>query len=268
MFGITRIPQIPSDNLVHSPHPHPATFITVIANDHYYKLPVVADSQGIALATLENRIWAIADDAASRPQGEGVGVCSGEQRDEWTKAREHLLALDPQNRTTITAIEDSLFVLSLDSHTVRSSTYQSSSPVTQTPDLDAHIVHASSSAGTGRNRWWDKAVTISVENNGRASMIGEHSPCDALIPSIVCDYVLSEGLASEGVSMRGASGEPAERLEWVLDAIAKENVVKAQRIIHDIAADSDGKMLWYDEYGAEWIKKVGSLFYVSHLIFL
>lgn len=256
---MTRVPGLPTDSLVHSPHPHPSPFIIVSVNDHFYKLPVITKAgEAVPLATLEANIWAIADDAGSRAPGAGVGACSGDSRDAWTNAREHLLALDPQNRASITAIEDSLFILSLEAHTIKSAEYKSSSPKTQTPDLDAHIVSASTSAGTGKNRWWDKGIAVAVETNGRASMIGEHSPCDALIPSIVADYVLAEGVA-EGQSMRGKGETALERLEWKLDAKAEENIQTAVATVEAIAKDSDGKMLWFDEYGVEWIKKNGEL---------
>jgi carnitine O-acetyltransferase len=258
---VTRVPGLPTDSLVHSPHPHPSPFIIVSVNDHFYKLPVITkEGEAIPLATLEANIWAITEDASSRAPGAGVGACSGDSRDAWTDAREHLLALDPQNRASITAIENSLFVLSLDAHTIKSAEYKSSSPKTQTPDLDAHIVHASTSAGTGRNRWWDKGIAVAVESNGRASMIGEHSPCDALIPSIVADYVLAEGVA-EGQSMKGKGEATFEMLEWKLDAKAEENIQKAVATVEGIAKDSDGKMLWFDEYGVEWIKKIGGSFF-------
>ncbi|KAI5477128.1 carnitine O-acetyltransferase [Pseudohyphozyma bogoriensis] len=255
IFGVTRVPKKSIDDLVHSPHPHPSEFAIVIANDHFYKLPVLSSGTPIPLQTLEAQIWAIGVDAQSRPTGAGVGACTGAERDEWAKTREHLLVLDPQNRKTITEIEDSLFVVSLDDRTCVSKTYKSSSPATQTPDLDAHIYNASASAGTGRNRWWDKAVSIQVETNGRGTMVGEHSPCDALIPSIVCDYVLAEGVGEEGVSQKGVVKD-VERLEWVLDEKARENIESAVRTVAALAKDSEGKMLWYDEYGIDWIKKV------------
>ena len=258
VFGVTRLPQIPVDALVHSPHPHPASHIIVIAKDHFYKVDVVAGETGVDLKTLEARIWEVAEDAASRPVGTGVGACSGDARDSWTTHREHLLTLDPLNRATMSTIEDSLFVLSLDAHTLKSDVYTSSSPVTKTPDLDAHIRNACAAGGKGLNRWWDKAVSIHVESNGRAGMVGEHSPCDALIPSIVAEYVLSESV-SAGESMRGKNVEGAfERLEWALDAKAVENIASSVKTVEALVADSEGRMLWFDEYGVEWIKKVGS----------
>ena len=217
----------------------------------------------LPIEQLEASLWAIADDAAQRgPAQDAVGALSGDDRDSWTRARENLLALSPANRATATAIEDSLFVLALDPSTLKSERYVSSSPSRDTPDLDAHIRVASSANGTGRNRWWDKAVQIVVENSGRATMIGEHSPCDALIPSIVCDYALAEDLDASGASRRGAkhvadATSGIKKLEWVVDESTREAIDHASKTVAEIAADSEGRMLWYDEYGAGWIKTVG-----------
>ncbi|KDE07333.1 hypothetical protein MVLG_02376 [Microbotryum lychnidis-dioicae p1A1 Lamole] len=259
VYGVTRLPGLPLDKFVHAPHPHPSAAITVIVNDHFYNVPVTtADGQAVNLASLEATLWAIVDDASARPRGPSVGACSGDGRDAWTVSREHLLQLDPKNRATMTAIENSLFVLALDGHTLKSPSYQSSSTVSQTPDLDAHIVNGSSAGGEGRNRWWDKAITVAVESNGRAIMNGEHSPCDALIPSIIAEYVLAEGVSADETSHRGqGSLNGVQKLNWVLDAQAEKNIEGAIQTISDLAGDSEGKMLWYDEYGTEWIKKVG-----------
>ncbi|GAA5875991.1 hypothetical protein JCM1840_006240 [Sporobolomyces johnsonii] len=262
VFGVTRLPQIPTDELVHAPHPHPAKHIIVMAQDHFYTLDVVSadGSQPISPEELEQGLWAIADDVVARgPAETSIGVLSADDRDSWTQAREHLLALSPVNRASVTQIEDSLFVLSLDAYTLRSPTVTTSysNPSKPSPDLDAHIRNASAAGGTGRNRWWDKGVTIHVESNGRASMVGEHSPCDALIPSIVCDYALAEGIDPTSASMRGRGGEVRGPLEWVVDDRTREAARKAEETVKAIAADSEGRVLWFDEYGAGWIKNVG-----------
>ncbi|GAA5912502.1 choline/carnitine O-acyltransferase [Sporobolomyces salmoneus] len=264
VFGVTRLPRHPSDTLVHSPHPHPAKHIVVMANDHFYSLDVVSSTgggeTGISPQELEKGLWGIAQDAMSRgPAETSIGVLSGDDRDSWTLAREHLLALSPKNRQSITKIEDSLFVLSLDSYTLKSPSFRTSysDPSKPSTDLDAHIRNASTAGGSGKNRWWDKAVGIHVESNGRASMVGEHSPCDALIPSIVCDYALAEDLDPTTPSQREKAGEAEGPFEWVTDEKVKEMAEKATETVEGIAKDSEGRMLWFDEYGAGWIKNVG-----------
>ncbi|GAA5949166.1 hypothetical protein JCM3765_003314 [Sporobolomyces pararoseus] len=262
VFGVTRLPHHPSDTLVHSPHPHPAKHITVMVNDHFYSLDVVdSDGNGISPVELEKGLWSIAQDAQTRgPAETSIGVLSGDDRDAWTSTREHLLSLSPTNRASVTRIEDSLFVLSLDPYTLKSSTFKSSysDPSKQSTDLDAHIVNASTAGGSGKNRWWDKAVGIHVESNGRASMVGEHSPCDALIPSIVCDYALAEDLDPSTESQRGKGSQDVKGpFEWIVDDKLKQAADKATKTVQEIAKDSEGRMLWFDEYGAGWIKNVG-----------
>ncbi|GAA5879501.1 hypothetical protein JCM16303_003226 [Sporobolomyces ruberrimus] len=261
VFGVTRLPQHPSDTLAHAPHPHPAKHMVVMANDHFYSLDVISsDGNGVAPSEIEKGLWAIAEDATRRgPAETSVGVLSGDDRDSWTATREHLLTLSPTNRASVTQIEDSLFVLSLDPYTLKSQTFKTSysDPSKQSTDLDAHILNASTAGGSGKNRWWDKAVGIHVESNGRASMVGEHSPCDALIPSIVCDYALAEDLDSSSASQQGKSQEVKGPLEWVVDDKIKQAAEKATQTVEGIAKDSEGRMLWFDEYGAGWIKNVG-----------
>jgi len=255
--------------MVHSPHPHPARHIVVMANDHFYSLDVVSsDGNGILPSELEKGLWAIAEDAMKRgPAETSVGVLSGDDRDSWTTTREHLLSISSVNRASVTQIEDSLFVLSLDPYTLKSPQFKTSYSDLSKPstDLDAHILNASTAGGSGKNRWWDKAVGIHVESNGRASMVGEHSPCDALIPSIVADYALAEDLDPKGESQRGKGGEVKGPYEWVVDDKIKQAAEKAEKTVGEIAKDSEGRMLWFDEYGAGWIKNVGEFFGILSL---
>lgn len=229
-----------------------------MALDHCYKVEVIRkDGSAVPIEQVEAGLWAVAEDAKTRGQGEGVGACSGDGRDEWTKAREHLITLSPTNRATLTALEDCLFVVSLDAHTLKSASYLTSSVTVDSPDLEAHILNASVGSGHGRNRWWDKGISISVESNGRGGMLGEHSPVDALIPSIVCDYVLAESIAPGPAARPTSATAPVERLDWILDGAARDNIASAEKTIAALAADSEGRMLWFDEYGIDWIKAYG-----------
>jgi carnitine O-acetyltransferase len=42
--------------------------------------------------------------------------------------------------------------------------------------------------------------TIIVETNTRAGAMGEHSPCDAFMPSIVADYAVTQSIIPESFS--------------------------------------------------------------------
>lgn len=110
--------------------------------------------------------------------------------------------------------------------------------------------------------------------------MGEHSPCDALVPSIVCEYAIVQGIEGEafdspdaevgfvdmvdvidgeegGEVSRHRKGEGWERLEWVTDEYVGRECAEAEERAREIIRDSDDGVLWFAEYGADWMKSVG-----------
>lgn len=159
-----------------------------------------------------------------------------------------------------------MFTISLDPYTLPPSANQNIDPHKQ-PVLDAHVRNTSSGIN-GLNRWFDKSLTVSIESNGRAGMNGEHSPCDALIPSIIVDYVVAEPIDVTafdeslqklgGVEYVGTGeGQHWKPLDWVVDATLSEEIQQAEARAKEIVEDSDASQLWFCEYAADWIKKSG-----------
>ncbi|KAK0569116.1 hypothetical protein OC861_001256 [Tilletia horrida] len=260
LYGVTRIPSLPHDWNIAAQGK--AKHITVIVRDNFYELEVLGQDGKSFLgpAELEKAFWQIVEDAKGG-DGAGVGVLSADARDEWAKNREHLLSVSPVNRATLTSIEDSLFAVALDSSVLPNpSGHPVGTPKSASPEyVDALARNCSGAGRGGHNRWFDKAMTLVVEPNGRAGIAGEHSPCDALIPSIVADYASgvpvppsSEPLPSNEVATAGF-----KKLEWVLDDTSKTAIGEAEARALEICADSDIRELWFDEYGSDWIKKVG-----------
>ncbi|PWN52846.1 acyltransferase ChoActase/COT/CPT [Violaceomyces palustris] len=262
LYGVTRIPSLPHDWNTASVHPVTSRHITVIVRDNFYQLEVL-DRAGkrIGLDSLEKAIWRIIEDAKAK-DGEGVGVLSSDHRDTWTAAREHLLSISPLNRASVNSIEDSLFALALDSSVLplRPSHRDPAHPCTPTW-VDALAINTSGAGRAGHNRWFDKALTVIVEPNGRAGIMGEHSPCDALIPSIVCDFAAAEPCPPPGTPFpegRTSSEEANwKKLEFVMDAQIRSSIAASEKAAIEISERSDIRELWFDEYGADWIKKVG-----------
>jgi carnitine O-acetyltransferase len=127
-----------------------------------------------------------------------------------------------------------------------------------------HNIHSSINA---RNRWFDKGYTIIVETNTRAGSMGEHSPVDALVPSIVADYAVSQSIAPEAFSLpepppffsdRDLDITGWERLDWVIDEHIEAECIVAESCARALIADSDDSVLWFSDYGADWIKSIGT----------
>jgi carnitine O-acetyltransferase len=193
-----------------------------------------------------------------------------------TQNYEHLASLSPTNAAHLKVIHQCLFNVALDAHThtLGSSSPPSSSSSTYTLDLDtpaeidAHL-HNIRSGPNARNRWFDKAVTLIVESNSRAGVMGEHSPVDALAPSMISEYAFIEPLPPHLVDELPTGWEyvAAEadvedggwrQLRWTTDAALEQACVEAQQRAEEVIADSDNSVLWFSEYGADWIKDVGT----------
>jgi carnitine O-acetyltransferase len=150
--------------------------------------------------------------------------------------------------------------LSLDNYTLPS--LPTDDPL-RLSSIDAHVRNCASGINGGSNRWFDKALSVMVESSGRAGMMGEHSPVDALIPSIIVDYVLGAPVdeaqfsGMQGRESATGQGEGWQRLDWVVDEMVVKEIEECKQRNMAIIEDSDASQLWWAEYGADWIKKVG-----------
>jgi carnitine O-acetyltransferase len=172
-----------------------------------------------------------------------------------SKNRERLLSISPSNRAVFDSLSTSLLAMSLDNYTLPS--IPSSDPL-HLPAIDAQIRNAGTGIRGGQNRWFDKAVSVVVETNGRAGVMGEHSPVDALIPSIAVEYVLAKPMErTQGAVEKRPEGQGWKALEWKTDEEMDGEIDQAQRRAQKIVGDSDASQLWWNEYGTDWIKKHG-----------
>jgi len=48
-----------------------------------------------------------------------------------------------------------------------------------------------------------------------------------------------------------------KRLSWTTDDTIVKAIQQAEKTIEAIVDDSEGLMLWYDDYGADWMKRQG-----------
>lgn len=298
MFNISRIPQALCDALSLPPHPTDtdARNILVLVHDWFYAIEVLdSNLRPSSVADIERRLTDVVEDVelrlAAGEQAPPVGILSADQRDLWSRVRyfrntsqlpcthvstknmHHLLSLSDKNHATLRAINHSIFALSLDHYVYAlppspSVDGPSDSPLPSPctiPELTAHLhnVRSGPAQRPAHNRWYDKPFSLIVEQNTRAGALGEHSPCDALVPSIVAEYAIVQGIDEKAFgahadSKRSASSVPGwQRLDWVVDRHIENECLAAEERARVIVADSDDGILWFDDYGAEWIKNIG-----------
>lgn len=95
--------------------------------------------------------------------------------------------------------------------------------------------------------------------------MGEHSPVDALVPSIVGEYAIVEGICEDAFDVppeEAASelGFPQgwQHLDWVLDEPIKAECSLAEERALAIINDSDDMVFCFDKYGGDWMKEIGA----------
>lgn len=110
----------------------------------------------------------------------------------------------------------------------------------------------------------DKPLSFVVDPLTRAGAMGEHSPVDALVPSIVTEYVIVKGVSHDSFISppEAVSGEPStpsgwRGLGWITDDRIEEEFVGAEGRAKAIIADSDDNVFHFSAYGADWIKVRG-----------
>jgi carnitine O-acetyltransferase len=100
-----------------------------------------------------------------------------------------------------------------------------------------------------------------IETNGRTSLLGEHSPVDAIVPSNIVNYAVAEPFDSDHFKDLATSlpqeGNGWKRLDWVIDDSMKKEISECQKRNKAIIADSDNSNLLWGEFATEWIKKNG-----------
>ncbi|TIC64247.1 acyltransferase ChoActase/COT/CPT [Wallemia mellicola] len=251
LFGMTRIPQYDCDELTHVPLPNLTKHIVVFAKSQTFKVDVI-DSKG-AIQGWENiakSFQSITDNLGNNLDAD-VGVMTSDDRDRWTKNREHLKLLSQQNETNLALIESALFAVCLDDYTLPPRRKEHD-------ELDGHMVNIAGGIN-GNNRWFDKSMSLIVENNGRAGMNGEHSFVEALVPSIVADYTLYENLPNKDSLDIPQKACDFERLRWVLDGALVREAEGANERAKRLLDDSEPSELLFDEYGIDWMKNVAGL---------
>ncbi|KAK7050876.1 hypothetical protein VNI00_004988 [Paramarasmius palmivorus] len=259
-----------------APHTEPSHYarcVVVIVNNRFYSLQSYEPQSSNAEPILANpevilsRLDAIVRDSRTRtdPAPE-IGVLTADERNRWASNLHHLLSISQRNRETHQHLVNSLMCLALDSetHTIppRSSSLPPPTGTTQ-ENLDSHLHAIRGVESNVSNRWFDKPYTLIVDPSGRAGASGEHSPCDALIPSIVAEYSVVQGVdPSLEVHPHHAladSDQGWSRLDWDVDDVVSSAIVVARKDAERIVQDSDSSVLWFETFGADWIRNDAKL---------
>lgn len=155
LFNTSRIPTKPSDTFKYY-DPAENEHVIAIRKDRYFKVP----TKGLTASELDQAFQKVIEVADARGQGPAVGALTGDNRDTWTDARDHLISLSPENAKSLEAIESSILVICLDD----------ASPVAGRDGRSWNIY--TGDGRPARNRWFDKHSFV-VDPKGESGYNGE-----------------------------------------------------------------------------------------------
>lgn len=247
LFSTTRIPGLVQDT-VRAPYteewpgPSPARHIVVLSRGRMFRMDVITpDGQPYAVADLLAGLQAITrETAALGAAAASAGHLTTKARAQWAASRAALLACDPGNAAALEEIETALFCLCLEDF----------EPADNQEACD-HLLH-----GDSGNRWFDKAVSLIVFEDGRAGINVEHCGLDGVTILSFTDALLE---AADRMPRPGAgspAGPPVSAIEFVLDEDLRADVRAAAGSFADYAASMATLILPFEDFGSSRAKSL------------
>jgi carnitine O-acetyltransferase len=249
LFSTTRIPGSVQDTIRAPytdgwPGPSDARHIVVFHRGNMFRMQVFGPGgQPHSVDDLVAGLQAVIKVGANRAAPDSaVGHLTTKARAEWAASRQALIACHPGNAAALDLIETALLCLCLDD-------------VTPTNVVDAcdRLLH-----GDSANRWFDKAMSLIVFEDGTAGINDEHCLLDgSTVISFVDDLL---GTSTEEHSLRSGAqsqGLPVlEHIEFVLNEDLRADISTAGTAFATYAAGFASTTVSIVDFGGNRAKQL------------
>jgi carnitine O-acetyltransferase len=234
-FATNRFPGITKDHIETFGF-NESRHVLAIRKGHFYTFDAISeDGKRLSAGELLTQFRRVIEAADKAPAVPPVGVLTAQSRPVWAREREHL-ATDPGNRANLERIDRALFLICLDAEHYG----------TQEALARAGLY------GSKGNRWHDKSLALIVDEDGRFTLHGEHSPVDAGAWLPLMDAIGGPAGMIEA-SEAGDLPLPVE-MEWHLDEEALKAIEAAEAVFDKLTGDLDLCILHFNAFGKELIK--------------
>jgi carnitine O-acetyltransferase len=245
-FGTCRIPGLPSDSMEYHPD---SKHIAVIVNDVFFKVPVYAKNGSILGENqLQDQVRECIE-AASKQKPVKIGVLTADNRDNWAKAYQELVK-NSTNRQSLSEIQKSLFVLSIDREMPQI--------IDDMTTAEHTLVTGAGSSYNSGNRWYDKTVQFIIGSTGINGLTYEHSPAEGGPISVLSDFIIKNVKDQEAGKVQPVDGSSAfdkpTLLSFESSPQVDESIRTASENIDKLAGDTEMGYLHFNDYGKNFIK--------------
>ncbi|KAG5336020.1 CPT2 palmitoyltransferase, partial [Acromyrmex heyeri] len=206
LFNTTRIPELGKDRIFHDPS---AKHLVVLRKGHFYAFDVLDANDSIrGPKEIAACLKIILED--DRPANKyPVGVLTTSERDQWARARSHLV--ETGNREILQKIDSAVFIMVLDDEIIG----------TDYNKLIKTYLHSD-----GTNRWFDKSFSFIISKDGYSGINFEHSWGDGVavlryFQDVKADISKKPRFHPNEVDDLSKENINVERLQFSLDAKSK-----------------------------------------------
>lgn len=232
IFSSTRIPRKQRDELIKDSS---GKHILILYKDNIYSINVIDHSGKIK--PYGQIINALEDILSQDTKGQGMGIFTSMDRDQWAGTRDNLLSIDTINRKNIEKIENAIFAVCLDDTNPNS-----------LEETSQNLLH-----GNGKNRWYDKSLQFIITKNGFVGINMEHTGVDGSPMSNLVKYIYNGIDVSRKVD-KAVEIEKTENLNFTLNDDLGMTLKKAVKEFQKVAANHETRVMIFDEFGTNTIK--------------
>ncbi|KAM3872708.1 peroxisomal carnitine O-octanoyltransferase [Diretmus argenteus] len=224
MFCTCKVPGVNKDTLFNyfkteSEGPCPS-HVVVMCRGRIFTFDTLCDGQILTPPELLRQLNYVKECCEGEPEGDGVAALTSEERTRWAKAREHLISIDPANKTILEMIQSSLFIVSLDD----------AKPYSTAENYTNMTLEALT--GDPTNRWGDKSYNSISFSDGTFGSNCDHAPYDAMVLVSLCYYLDQRLKATEGKWKGSDAVRPTplpEELVFTVDEKVRSDISHAKQ---------------------------------------
>ncbi|AWO96610.1 putative peroxisomal carnitine O-octanoyltransferase [Scophthalmus maximus] len=220
--------------------------LVAMCRGRIFTFDALCDGQILTPPEILRQLSYVKERCEGEPEGHGLSALTTEERTRWAKAREHLISIDPHNKTILETIQSSLFVIALDETKPYS-----------TPENYTNVTREAVK-GNATIRWGDKSYNSIVFSDGTFGSTCDHAPYDAMVLVSMCWYLDQQIKASQGKWKGSDTVRPMavpEELVFTVDDKVLIDISHAKQQYLESAADLQVVCYAFTAFGKAVIKQ-------------
>lgn len=246
MFNTCKVPGVHADRLLYyfqteTEGPVPS-YIVVMYKGHFFTLECLdGEGNSLTIPEFESQLQNIYDRVNRMGAAPALGYFTTLERTAWAKIRSRLVALHPENYSSLEKIQKSVVVIGLDDDC----------------PVDIDDLTWKGMFGDPHNKWFDKSMNFVAYRNGTIITNCDHSPMEGVMLMYCTHYAHTKILECNGqwtgTKVVRKLPEP-DYVKFHLNDSLLTSLQEAKLLFAKLARSVELKLYRFMEYGKDYLK--------------